>query len=50
MAGFSNRWRSNVLSTLTGDDDGRPYWVDKIEHGDDAGYFGTGSAAPRQSR
>ncbi|MEX1079508.1 MAG: oxygenase MpaB family protein [Homoserinimonas sp.] len=45
MAGFSNRWRSNVLSTLTGDDDGRPPWVDKIEHGDDAGYFGPGSAA-----
>ncbi|MHA6695284.1 oxygenase MpaB family protein [Homoserinimonas sp. A520] len=45
MAGFSNRWRSNVLSTLTGDDDGLPPWVDKIEHGDDAGYFGPGSAA-----
>ena len=45
MAGFANRWRSNVLSTLTGDDDGRPYWVDKIEHGKDAGYFGPGSAA-----
>jgi uncharacterized protein (DUF2236 family) len=45
MAGFSNRWRSNVLSTLTGDDAGRPPWVDKIEHGDDAGHFGPGSAA-----
>lgn len=45
MSGFANRWRSNVLSTLTGNDDGRPYWVDKIEHGNDAGYFGPGSAA-----
>ncbi|MEX1079502.1 MAG: oxygenase MpaB family protein [Homoserinimonas sp.] len=45
MAGFSNRWRSNMLSTLTGSDDGRPYWVEKIEQGEDAGYFGPGSAA-----
>src|SRR5690554_1502736 len=45
MSGFSDRWRSNVLSTLTGVDDGRPYWVDKIEQGDDVGYFGPGSAA-----
>lgn len=34
-----------MLVTLTGDDDGRPPWVEKIEQGDDAGYFGPGSAA-----
>lgn len=45
MTGFANRWRSNVLGTLTGDDDGRPCWVAKIEEGDDAGFFGPGSAA-----
>jgi uncharacterized protein (DUF2236 family) len=45
MAGFANRWRSNVLSTLTGHDEGRPAWVAKVEQGDDAGYFGPGSAA-----
>lgn len=33
-----------MLSTLTGDDAGRPYWVGKIEQGDDAGFFGPGSA------
>lgn len=45
MAAFPKRWRASVLRALTGDDTGRPYWVDKIEHGDDAGYFGPNSAA-----
>ena len=43
--GFSDRWRSHILGTLSGDDQGRPYWVDAIETGDDVGFFGPGSAA-----
>jgi uncharacterized protein (DUF2236 family) len=43
--GFSDRWRSHILGTLSGDDQGRPYWVDAIETGDDIGFFGPGSAA-----
>jgi uncharacterized protein (DUF2236 family) len=39
------RWRSHLLQTLSGTDDGRPPWVDELEQGDDEGYFGPGSAA-----
>jgi uncharacterized protein (DUF2236 family) len=45
MGTLTNVWRSHLLSTLSGDDDGRPYWVETLETGDDAGYFGPGSAS-----
>jgi uncharacterized protein (DUF2236 family) len=34
-----------MLSAFTGEVSGRPDWVDQIEKGDDAGFFGVGSAA-----
>jgi uncharacterized protein (DUF2236 family) len=34
-----------MLSAFTGEASGRPEWVDQIENGDDAGFFGVGSAA-----
>jgi uncharacterized protein (DUF2236 family) len=34
-----------VLAALTGSPDGRPDWVRDLELGDDAGFFGAGSAA-----
>lgn len=37
--------RSQLLSTFSGDAAGRPAWVERIALGDDAGYFGPGSAA-----
>lgn len=37
--------RSRILETFSGTPDGRPSWVDGIEQGSDAGYFGPGSAA-----
>ena len=45
MSSVRDRWRSHLLQTLSGTDDGRPPWVDELEQGDDAGYFGPGSAA-----
>jgi uncharacterized protein (DUF2236 family) len=45
MGSVRDRWRSHLLQTLSGTDDGRPPWVDELEQGDDAGYFGPGSAA-----
>lgn len=45
MRRFANRWRSRLLTMLSGQEDGRPHWVDRIEEGDDAGYFGPGSAS-----
>ena len=39
------RWRSHLLSTLSGRDDGRPVWVGDMVTGDDVGFFGPGSAA-----
>ena len=45
MASRLERWRSHLLTSFTGQDDGRPYWVDEIALGDDAGYFAEGSAA-----
>ena len=38
-------WRSHLLVTFSGNSDGKPRWVDKIAEGDDAGFFGPGSAA-----
>lgn len=38
-------WRSHLLTTFSGESDGRPRWVEDIEAGDDAGYFGPGSAS-----
>ena len=38
-------WRSHLLVTFSGNSDGKPAWVDKIAEGDDAGFFGPGSAA-----
>ena len=38
-------WRSHLLVTFSGTSDGRPRWVDAIADGDDAGFFGPGSAA-----
>ena len=34
-----------MLSAFTGEATGRPDWVEQIEKGDDAGFFGVGSAA-----
>jgi len=45
MSSFVNSWRSHLLTTLSGNDDGRPAWVHTMELGDDAGFFGPGSAA-----
>ena len=45
MGRFSDGWRSHLLATLSGNDEGRPHWVGKIELGDDIGFFGPGSAA-----
>jgi len=38
-------WRSRMLVMFSGEPDGRPAWVRAIDDGDDAGYFGGGSAA-----
>lgn len=38
-------WRSHLLTTFSGQSDGKPAWVDAIAEGDDAGYFGPGSAS-----
>ena len=45
MGRTADRWRSHLLTTLSGDTSGRPAWVDKMAEGDDAGFFGPGSAA-----
>jgi uncharacterized protein (DUF2236 family) len=42
---LSKALRSRVLTAFTGDAGGRPDWVDQIERGSDAGFFGVGSAA-----
>ncbi len=44
MARLADRLRANLLTTLTGEPDGRPYWVDKIEAGSDQGFFAPDSA------
>lgn len=40
-----DRWRSHLLQTLSGTDDGSPPWVRQLAEGTDAGYFGPGSAS-----
>lgn len=45
MGRFADSWRSHLLTTLSGSGDGRPHWVDSMEHGIDRGFFGPGSAA-----
>jgi uncharacterized protein (DUF2236 family) len=45
MGRFSDSWRSHLLATFSGNEEGRPSWVDKIELGEDVGFFGPGSAA-----
>ncbi len=45
MGRFVDSWRSHLLVTFSGNGEGRPQWVDKIELGDDVGFFGPGSAS-----
>ncbi len=45
MGRFSSRVRSHLLETFSGDAQGSPAWVERIEEGSDLGYFGPGSAA-----
>lgn len=45
MAMVRDRWRSHLLQTLSGTDDGSPQWVRELAHGSDAGFFGPGSAS-----
>ena len=45
MGRFTDSWRSHLLVTLSGNSEGRPRWVSQIATGDDAGYFGPGSAS-----
>lgn len=45
MGRIADTWRSHLLVTFSGEPTGRPRWVDRMETGDDAGYFGPGSAS-----
>ena len=45
MSAVTDRWRSHLLQTLSGTDDGSPQWVLDIREGVDEGYFGPVSAA-----
>nr|WP_104196676.1 oxygenase MpaB family protein [Cryobacterium sp. M15] len=45
MGRFTDSWRSHLLVTLSGNSEGRPKWVGQIATGDNAGFFGPGSAA-----
>jgi uncharacterized protein (DUF2236 family) len=45
MSQVRDRWRSHLLQTLSGTDDGSPQWVRELAQGDDAGFFGPGSAS-----
>lgn len=45
MPNLAAPFRSRVLSAFTGSETGRPDWVSQIEDGDDAGFFGDGSAS-----
>ncbi|MCU1441531.1 MAG: hypothetical protein JWP85_2528 [Rhodoglobus sp.] len=42
---MTDAWRSHLLVTFSGQSSGRPTWVERIERGDDEGYFGAESAA-----
>ncbi len=44
MVQFAKSWRDYLLTAFSGDPDGVPPWVSALEHGDDEGYFGVGSA------
>jgi uncharacterized protein (DUF2236 family) len=44
MGGGFGAWRAHLLDMFTGRPDGRTDWLLDIENGDDAGYFGVGSA------
>lgn len=45
MTRLADAWKSHLLSTLSGSSEGRPAWVDRLEDGADAGFFGPGSAS-----
>lgn len=45
MSRFVKSVRSHLLETFSGDGNGTPYWVHKLEQGDDVGFFGPDSAA-----
>lgn len=45
MGRFTDTWRSHLLVTFSGEAEGRPRWVERIELGDDEGYFAPDSAA-----
>ncbi len=45
MGRMTNAWRSHLLVMFSGEQSGRPQWVDRISSGHDEGYFGPGSAA-----
>lgn len=45
MTNLAAPFRSRVLSAFTGNATGRPDWVKQIEEGEDAGFFGVGSAS-----
>jgi len=44
MARSTKGIRGYLLTAFSGSPDGIPPWVSEMEHGDDAGYFGPGSA------
>ena len=44
MPSLRQQYRAQLLTMLSGDPNGEPDWVSKIAEGDDAGYFGPGSA------
>ena len=44
MATIGKSWRDYLLNAFSGAPDGVPPWVADLENGDDAGYFGPGSA------
>jgi uncharacterized protein (DUF2236 family) len=41
---FAERWKSHILETFSADAEGRPQWIQDLEHGEDEGWFGPGSA------
>jgi uncharacterized protein (DUF2236 family) len=45
MGRMTDTWRSHLLVTFSGQSSGRPAWVERIERGDDEGFFGPESAA-----
>jgi uncharacterized protein (DUF2236 family) len=45
MSQWSAQWKARLLDMFSGAENGRPPWIDAIESGDDAGFFGPGSAS-----